>query len=166
MFSTHDRNECVFTIDPATARDLDDALHVKQLDNGNYEVGVHIADVSYFVKPQSEVDRIASSRCTSTYMPDRVISMLPRRLCENLCSLNPGVDRCSYSVVFEFTPEGERAKEPWYGRGVIRSCAKLAYENAQVFIEEQKNGQLADDFSTFPESDFKTRMQRLNFQPG
>ena len=99
-------------------------------------------------------------------MPDRVISMLPRRLCENLCSLNPGVDRCCYSVVFEFTPEGERAKEPWYGRGVIRSCAKLAYENAQVFIEEQKSGKLDEDFSTFPESDFKSRIKKSGIQPG
>ena len=87
------RSECVFTIDPLTARDLDDALHVKRMANGNYEVGVHIADVSYFVKPGGKIDEIAASRCTSTYMPDRVISMLPRRLCEDLCSLNPGVDR-------------------------------------------------------------------------
>jgi len=144
------RSECVFTIDPLTARDLDDALHVKKLDNGNYEVGVHIADVSYFVKPQSEIDQIASNRCTSTYMPDRVISMLPRRLCEHLCSLNPGVDRLSYSVVFEMSPDGKRVGTPWYGRGIIRSCAKLAYEHAQVFIDEHNKGELCEDFSHFP----------------
>jgi len=143
------RKECVFTIDPLTARDLDDALHVKKMSNGNFEVGVHIADVSYFVKPKGKIDEIASSRCTSTYMPDRVVSMLPRRLCEDLCSLNPSVDRLSYSVVFEMSPEGKRVGTPWYGRGIIRSCGKLAYEHAQMFIDEKNNG-VQPDFTYFP----------------
>ena len=130
------RQKCVFSIDPATARDLDDALHVEKLENGNFEVGVHIADVSYFVKPNSSVDQEAKNRCTSTYMPDRVVPMLPRRLCEDLCSLNPAVDRFSFSVVFQMTPSAEIIGEPWFGRGIIRSCTKFAYENAQSFIEQ------------------------------
>lgn len=126
------RNECVFSIDPATARDLDDALHIKKLPKKNtYEVGVHIADVAYFVPEGGKIDKEASARCTSTYMPDRVVSMLPRRLCEDLCSLNPDVERFSFSVVFEMDLEGNVIGTPWYGRGVIVSAAKLSYEHAQ-----------------------------------
>jgi len=142
------REKCVFTIDPATARDLDDALHIEKMPNGNYELGVHIADVSYFVRPNSETDKVAQDRCTSTYMPDRVVPMLPRRLCEDLCSLNPSVERFSFSVVFEMTPKAEIVGEPWYGRGIIKSCTKFAYENAQKFIEHP-TGPI--DQSEFPE---------------
>lgn len=87
------RNESVFSIDPLTAKDLDDALHIRPLDDGFFEVGVHIADVTYFLKNGTPLDTEASERGTSTYLADRVIPMLPSVLCEQLCSLNPGVDR-------------------------------------------------------------------------
>lgn len=87
------RNERIFSIDPITAKDLDDALHIKELDDGFYEVGVHIADVGYFLKRGSALDSEAYERGTSTYLVDSVIPMLPSILCEELCSLNPGVDR-------------------------------------------------------------------------
>lgn len=87
------RSARVFSIDPATAKDLDDALHIKELDNGLFEVGVHIADVSYFLKRTTVLDSEARERGTSTYLVDSVIPMLPPLLCEELCSLNPGVER-------------------------------------------------------------------------
>lgn len=87
------RRERVFTIDPSTAKDLDDALHIKPMKDGNYEVGVHIADVTYFLKEGTPLDSEAKDRGTSTYLADRVIPMLPSVLCEELCSLNPGVER-------------------------------------------------------------------------
>lgn len=87
------RKERVFSIDPPTAKDLDDALHIKKLDDGFFEVGVHIADVTYFLKRNTPLDSEARARGTSTYLVDSVIPMLPRLLCEELCSLNPGVER-------------------------------------------------------------------------
>ncbi|XP_070775181.1 DIS3-like exonuclease 2 [Enoplosus armatus] len=128
------RKECIFTIDPATARDLDDALSCKQLPDGNFEVGVHIADVSYFVGEDNTLDAIASQRATSVYMVQKVIPMLPRLLCEELCSLNPRTDRLTFSVIWKITPEGKILSE-WFGRSVIRSCVKLSYDHAQSMIE-------------------------------
>ncbi|XP_078120727.1 DIS3-like exonuclease 2 [Sander vitreus] len=128
------RKECIFTIDPSTARDLDDALSCKQLPDGNFEVGVHIADVSYFVGEDNALDAIASQRATSVYMVQKVIPMLPRLLCEELCSLNPLTDRLTFSVVWKITPEGKILSE-WFGRSVIRSCVKLSYDHAQSMIE-------------------------------
>ncbi|ESO12803.1 hypothetical protein HELRODRAFT_63728, partial [Helobdella robusta] len=131
------RRSCVFTIDPESARDLDDALSCEHLGNGLYEVGVHIADVSYFVKPNTKLDQCAASRSTSVYMVQRVIPMLPRLLCEQLCSLNPGVNKLTFSVVWRLTDEGEILDE-WFGRTVIRSCVKLSYSHAQGFIDNPK----------------------------
>ncbi|XP_054623286.1 DIS3-like exonuclease 2 [Dunckerocampus dactyliophorus] len=128
------RKECIFTIDPATARDLDDALSCKQLPDGNYEVGVHIADVSYFVEEGNALDTIASQRATSVYLVQKVIPMLPRLLCEELCSLNPLTDRLTFSVIWKISPEGKILSE-WFGRSVIRSCVKLSYDHAQSMIE-------------------------------
>ncbi|XP_008275897.1 DIS3-like exonuclease 2 isoform X1 [Stegastes partitus] len=128
------RTECIFTIDPATARDLDDALSCKQLPDGNFEVGVHIADVSYFVEQDNTLDAVASQRATSVYMVQKVIPMLPRLLCEELCSLNPLTDRLTFSVIWKITPEGKILDE-WFGRSVIRSCVKLSYDHAQSMIE-------------------------------
>ncbi|GAA6222449.1 DIS3-like exonuclease 2 isoform X1 [Lates japonicus] len=128
------RKECIFTIDPATARDLDDALSCKQLPDGNFEVGVHIADVSYFVEEGNALDAIASQRATSVYLVQKVIPMLPRLLCEELCSLNPLTDRLTFSVIWKITPEGKILSE-WFGRSVIRSCMKLSYDHAQSMIE-------------------------------
>ncbi|XP_043989133.1 DIS3-like exonuclease 2 isoform X1 [Gambusia affinis] len=128
------RKECVFTIDPATARDLDDALSCKQLPDGNFEVGVHIADVSYFVKEGTSLDNMASQRATSVYLVQMVVPMLPRLLCEELCSLNPLTDRLTFSVIWKLTPEGKILDE-WFGRSVVHSCVKLSYDDAQRLIE-------------------------------
>jgi DIS3-like exonuclease 2 len=124
----------IFTIDPATAKDLDDALHCIPLPDGNFEVGVHIADVSYFVAPGTALDEEAKKRATTVYMVQKAIPMLPHILCENLCSLNPGVDRFAFSVIWKMTPKGEILEE-WFGRTIIRSCSKMPYDVAQQIIE-------------------------------
>ena len=129
------REDCVFTIDPLTARDLDDAVHCKKIKDGVFEVGVHIADVSFFVRRGTALDDVAVERGTSTYMVQKVIPMLPRRLCEELCSLNPGEDRLTFSVVWQMSDKGEILDE-WKGRGIIRSRIKMAYEHAQDMIEK------------------------------
>jgi DIS3-like exonuclease 2 len=131
------REYTIFTIDPSTARDLDDALHIKRIPDCDgkgtpgWEVGVHIADVSHFVVPQTELDKWAEHRATSVYLVHKVIPMLPRVLCEELCSLNPGVDRLTFSVVWKMTDDAV-IKDEWFGRTIIRSCSKLAYDHAQV----------------------------------
>lgn len=129
-------NECIFTIDPKTARDLDDAVSVKELNPGIYEVGVHIADVSFFVNESTPVDQSARERTTSVYLVDRVIPMLPRILCEKLCSLTPGEPKLTFSVIWKITKEGKILDE-WFGRTIIRSCVKLAYEHALDMIENR-----------------------------
>ena len=129
------RADCVFTIDPLTARDLDDAVHCKKLEDGLFEVGVHIADVSFFVRRGTALDEVAEERGTSTYMVQKVVPMLPRGLCEELCSLNPGEDRLTFSVVWKMSDKGEIVDE-WKGRGIIRSRVKMAYEHAQDMIEK------------------------------
>lgn len=113
------RNERIFSIDPITAKDLDDALHIKELEDGFFEVGVHIADVSYFLKKGSALDNEAKERGTSTYLVDSVIPMLPAVLCEELCSLNPGVDRLAFSVIWKLDGYGKPV-DTWYGKTVIR----------------------------------------------
>ncbi|XP_072047288.1 DIS3-like exonuclease 2 isoform X2 [Amphiura filiformis] len=128
------RKECIFTIDPATARDLDDALHCKYLGNNTYEVGVHIADVSYFIKEGTALDKKAGERATSVYLVQKVIPMLPELLCQELCSLNPDEDKMTFSVVWKMKEDGEILDE-WCGRTVIRSCVKLSYDHAQDLIE-------------------------------
>ncbi|KAI9279294.1 hypothetical protein BY458DRAFT_502607 [Sporodiniella umbellata] len=143
------RNECVFSIDPLTAKDLDDALHIRPLENGSFEVGVHIADVSYFIRKGIPLDTEAENRGTSTYLADRVIPMLPSVLCEQLCSLNPGVDRLAFSVLWIMDGKGNIMKT-WHGRTIIRSCAKLAYEHAQEVIEGRA---LPDDVLIFGDQD-------------
>ncbi|XP_041031967.1 DIS3-like exonuclease 2 isoform X1 [Carcharodon carcharias] len=129
------RQECIFTIDPATARDLDDALSCCKLPDGNFEVGVHIADVSYFVQEGTALDMIASKRATSVYLVQKVIPMLPRLLCEELCSLNPMQDKLTFSVIWKLTPQGKILSQ-WQGRTIIRSCVKLSYNHAQSIIED------------------------------
>ena len=136
------RSECVFTIDPATARDLDDALSVVPVGEGRWRVAVHIADVSHFVRAASGLDRAAAARATSTYLVDRVVPMLPRPLCEKLCSLNPHEDRLTFTVEWTLGPKAEVLSE-WFGRTVIRSCAKLAYEDAQCLLEGRAVPELA-----------------------
>ena len=131
------RDVLTFTIDPADAKDFDDALSFKQLQNGNYEVGVHIADVSWYVKPGSPVDKEAQARGTSVYLVDRTVPMLPEKLCNKLCSLRQDEDKLTFSAVFEMTPKGD-IKSRWIGRTVICSNARMAYEQAQEVIDSQE----------------------------
>ncbi|KAL1170962.1 hypothetical protein V6Z11_A05G248000 [Gossypium hirsutum] len=128
------RDLCVFTIDPPTASDLDDALSVEKLSKDTFRVGVHIADVSYFVLPNIALDVEAQIRSTSVYLLQRKIQMLPSLLSEELGSLNPGVDRLSFSMFWELNSMGD-VLDRWIGRTVIRSCCKLSYRHAQDFIQ-------------------------------
>lgn len=128
------RGTLTFTIDPADAKDFDDALSFKKLDNGNLEVGVHIADVSWYVRPGTLVDQEAQVRGTSVYLVDRTVPMLPEKLSNKLCSLRPNEDKLTFSAVFEMTPEG-RVVDRWFGRTVTRSDYRFAYETAQQIID-------------------------------
>ena len=128
------RNVLTFTIDPADAKDFDDALSFRKLDNGSYEVGIHIADVTHYVKPDSVVDREARERGTSVYLVDRTVPMLPEKLCNKLCSLRPQEEKLTFSAVFEITPLG-RIVSQWFGKTVIYSDYRFSYEEAQDIIE-------------------------------
>lgn len=138
------RGTFTFTIDPADAKDFDDALSFKKLGNGNYEVGIHIADVSYYVKPGTAVDKEARERGTSVYLVDRTVPMLPEKLCNKLCSLRPHEDKLTYSVVCEITPKAE-IKSRWIGRTVINSDFRLDYDQAQAIIESGSAGDVPAD---------------------
>jgi ribonuclease R len=122
------------TIDPQDAKDFDDAISLRMLDNGNYEVGVHIADVSYFVEEGTALDTEAFQRATSVYLPDRVLPMLPERISNELCSLRPNEDKLTFSVIFNMTPKAE-IKDSWIGRTVIHSNHRFTYEEVQEIIE-------------------------------
>ncbi|MBR4175981.1 MAG: ribonuclease R [Bacteroidales bacterium] len=128
------RKTTTFTIDPADAKDFDDAVSFKRLKNGNYEVGVHIADVSYYVKPGSAIDREAYERGTSVYLVDRTIPMLPEKLCNGVCSLRPNEDKLCFSAVFEMNDKAEVLSR-WFGKTVINSDRRYNYEEAQEIIE-------------------------------
>ena len=130
------REVLTFTIDPVDARDFDDAISFQVLKNGNYEIGVHIADVSFYVETDTELDREAYDRATSVYLPDRVSPMLPERISNELCSLRPKEDKLTFAAVFEITGEGE-IKSQWLGRTVIHSDHRYTYEEAQEIIEKE-----------------------------
>ena len=128
------RKTLTFTIDPADAKDFDDAISFRKLENGNYEIGVHIADVTHYVRPGSVVDKEAEARGTSVYLVDRTVPMLPEKLCNKLCSLRPHEEKLTFSAVFEMTPLGRVAGQ-WFGKTVIYSDFRFAYEEAQAIIE-------------------------------
>ena len=128
------RNVLTFTIDPADAKDFDDAISFKNLENGNIEVGVHIADVSHYVRPDSSLDKEAFDRGTSVYLVDRVIPMLPERLSNGLCSLRPNEDKLCFSAVFELDHEANVISE-WFGKTIIHSDTRFSYEDAQEVLE-------------------------------
>jgi len=128
------RKVLTFTIDPTDAKDYDDALSFRKLDNGNYEVGIHIADVTYYVKPGTPVDAEAQARGTSVYLVDRTVPMLPEKLSNKLCSLRPHEEKLTFSAVFEITPLA-KVINPWFGRTMIVSDYRFDYENAQAIIE-------------------------------
>ncbi|HQG63577.1 MAG TPA: ribonuclease R [Bacteroidales bacterium] len=137
------RQVFTLTIDPADAKDFDDALSLKKLDNGNWEVGVHIADVTHYVKQGSLTEEEAKQRATSVYLVDRVVPMLPERLSNNICSLNPSEDKLTYSAVFELNEKSEILNE-WYGRTIINSNRRFSYEEVQEIIDKGE-GELRDE---------------------
>lgn len=132
-----------FTIDPADAKDFDDALSVRQLKNGNWEVGIHIADVSHYVKPGSIIDHEAEERATSVYLVDRVVPMLPEVLSNGVCSLRPNEEKLCFSAVFELD-ENTNIQDRWFGRTIINSDRRFDYQEAQNIIETGK-GDLKDE---------------------
>ena len=130
------RKILTFTIDPADAKDFDDAISFRKLDNGNIEVGVHIADVSHYVKQGTALDKEAFERGTSVYLVDRVIPMLPERLSNGLCSLRPNEDKLCFSAVFELDQEAN-VVEQWFGKTIIHSDTRFSYEDAQEILENK-----------------------------
>jgi ribonuclease R len=137
------REKFIVTIDPDDARDFDDAINVERVPGGGWNLGVHIADVSAYVKPGAALDREAYKRGNSVYLPDRVIPMLPERLSNGVCSLNPGVNRLTHSVFIEFTRDG-RTKRCRFARTVIRSARRLTYREAYAILRGAPNDQLSE----------------------
>jgi ribonuclease R len=137
------RDILTFTIDPVDAKDFDDALSIRTLKNGNYEIGIHIADVSHFVMPETLLDEEAYKRATSVYLPDRVNPMLPERISNELCSLRPHEDKFTFSAIFQLTPKGD-VKQYWLGKTFIHSNHRFSYEDVQEIIET-KEGPFKDE---------------------
>ncbi len=153
------RSTVTFTIDPEDAKDFDDALSIKKLQNGNWEVGVHIADVSYYVQPNSLIDKEAYERGTSIYLVDRVIPMLPERLSNGVCSLRADEDKLCYSAVFEMD-EQAHIKNEWFGKTIIRSDKRFTYEEAQNIIETE-TGEFTEEMLTLNKLALKLREERV-----
>ena len=153
------RGVTTFTIDPADAKDFDDALSVRKLENGFWEVGVHIADVSYYVTPGSILDEEAYERGTSVYLVDRVVPMLPEKLSNGVCSLRPNEDKLCYSAIFQLNDEAQ-IQSQWFGRTVIHSDKRFAYEDAQVIIETGE-GELKEEVLCLQDLAVKLRTTRF-----
>ena len=132
------RDKITLTIDPVDAKDFDDALSFEKIDENNFEIGIHIADVSHYVKPSTILDKEAYNRATSIYLVDRVIPMLPEKLSNKVCSLRPDEDKLTFSAVFNFNKKGE-INNSWFGRTIIRSNKRFSYQEAQEIIETKKN---------------------------
>lgn len=156
------RDVTTFTIDPITAKDFDDALSIRHLDDGEVEVGVHIADVTHFVQPGDEIDREAYRRSTSVYLVDRVAPMLPEQLSNELCSLRPQEDSLCFSAVFVFDKDHTIVKR-WYGKTVIFSDRRFAYEEAQEILEAGK-GEYADELKVL--NDIATALRERKMKNG
>ena len=154
------RSSTTFTIDPADAKDFDDALSLDVLENGNYEIGIHIADVSHYVEDGGHIDMEARDRGTSIYLVDRVIPMLPEVLSNDLCSLRPNEDRLSFSAVFEMTPDATVVGE-WYGQTIIHSDKRFSYEEAQAVLDTN-NGPHLKELTTLMELGRILRKRRYN----
>lgn len=149
------REILTFTIDPEDAKDFDDALSIRELEDGNLEIGVHIADVTHYLKPDSALDREAYQRSTSVYLVDRVCPMLPEKLSNNLCSLVPHQDRLTFSAVFECTPKGKVVKR-WFGKTVIHSAHRFTYEKAQTILDKKPHADL-QELPIFPQLDWAVK---------
>ncbi len=153
------RKVLTFTIDPADAKDFDDAISFREIENDLYEVGIHIADVSHYVQTGSVLDDEAYQRATSVYLPDRVNPMLPERISNELCSLRPNEDKLTFSAVFTITSKGE-VKDYWLGRTVIHSDQRFAYEDVQEIIEK-KEGKLENVILILHDLAQRFRKQRI-----
>lgn len=153
------RDRTTFTIDPVDAKDYDDAISFKNLPNGDYEVGIHIADVSHFVLPKTELDKEAMKRGTSIYLVDRTIPMLPEILSNNLCSLSPNEDKYAFSAVFVMDKEA-RVKERWFGKTLIESDKRFTYEEAQDILDK-KAGQFFDELNQLNVLAKKLRVEKF-----
>ncbi len=153
------RDTLTFTIDPFDAKDFDDAISFKKLPNGNYEVGVHIADVSHYVLPDSALDKEAFERSTSVYLVDRVIPMLPENLSNGLCSLRPNEEKLCFSAVFEMDKEAHVINE-WFGRTVIYSDKRFAYEEVQEILDN-KAGDYFDELQLLNHLAYKLRDRKF-----
>ncbi|HEY8936464.1 MAG TPA: ribonuclease R [Cyclobacteriaceae bacterium] len=153
------RDITTFTIDPEDAKDFDDALSIRTLENGNYEIGVHIADVTHYVDPKSQLEQEAFDRATSVYLVDRTIPMLPERLSNGLCSLRAHEDKLTFSAVFEMNDKGKIITE-WFGRTVIHSDRRFTYEQAQEVLET-KQGDFSVELNTLNDLALKLRKDRF-----
>ncbi|HTF16594.1 MAG TPA: ribonuclease R [Chryseolinea sp.] len=153
------RATTTFTIDPEDAKDFDDAISFKKLENGNYEIGVHIADVSHYVVPNTVLEREAYDRATSVYLVDRTIPMLPERLSNELCSLRPNEDKLTFAAVFEID-EHAKLKNEWFGRTIIHSVKRFSYEEAQTVIEAG-TGTLSEELRILNDIAKKFRKERF-----
>ncbi len=154
------RDVFTITIDPADAKDFDDAISFRKLKNGNYEIGVHIADVSHYVEPDNDLDKDAYQRATSVYLPDRVNPMLPEHISNVLCSLRPKEDKLTFSAVFQISPKAE-VKQYWLGKTVIHSDHRFTYEEVQAIIEE-KAGLHAEEVLILNDLAQRFRKKRFN----
>lgn len=154
------RNVTTFTIDPKSAKDFDDALSIKYLDNGNFEIGIHIADVSHFVKRGSAIDKEARDRSFSVYLVDRTIPMLPEILSNDLCSLNPNEDKLSFSAIFEMNPNAEVINS-WFGKTIINSDKRFTYEEAQESLDKNE-GEFIKELNTLYEIAKILRKRKLD----
>jgi ribonuclease R len=148
-----------FTIDPEDAKDFDDALSLETLPNGNYRVGVHIADVTHYIQPNSNLEKEAFDRATSVYLVDRTIPMLPEKLSNELCSLRPKEDKLTFSAVFELDSKAQIVKE-WFGRTIIHSDHRFTYEEAQEVIETGE-GLFAEELKTLNSLALKLKKERF-----
>ena len=153
------RKTTTFTIDPADAKDFDDALSLKKLDNGNWEVGIHIADVTHYVRPNTIIENEARERATSVYLVDRVVPMLPERLSNGVCSLRPNEDKLCFSAIFEMNNEAH-IKKQWFGKTVIHSDRRFTYEEAQEIIETRE-GDFSAEMLALDDLSKKLREQRF-----
>jgi ribonuclease R len=153
------REVLTFTIDPDTAKDFDDALSLEYFDDGTYEVGIHIADVSHYVQPNSALDKEAYKRSTSVYLVDRVSPMLPEKISNVLCSLRPNEEKLTFSAVFTFDKKDKIIKE-WFGKGVIFSDRRFTYEDAQEILEAGE-GELSEELKKLNDLSKKLRKQRF-----
>ena len=156
------RDILTFTIDPVDAKDFDDALSIRVLKNGNYEIGVHIADVSHYVQPGTKLDESAYQKATSVYLPDRVNPMLPEHISNFLCSLRPHEDKLTFSAVFQMTPKGQ-VKQYWIGRTVIHSDHRFTYEEVQEIIEKE-DGLYRDEILLL--NNIAQRLRKKRFDAG